>query len=71
MSTRKGKNRGYTFLGFSTHVDAVAAFLKLQKGDVYLGTDVRAQVSFSNTISQDDMVVEKVQPQTEASVSCI
>jgi hypothetical protein len=61
---RRGKNRGYAFLDFSSHVDAVAGFLKLQKKDLYLGTDVRAQISFSNTISQDDKIMEKVQPQT-------
>ncbi|KAL6639412.1 hypothetical protein ACP70R_023142 [Stipagrostis hirtigluma subsp. patula] len=57
---RKGKNRGYAFLDFKTHVDAAAAFLKLQKRDLYLGTDFRAQVSFSKTLSQDDEVMEKV-----------
>ncbi|KQK16421.1 hypothetical protein BRADI_1g28670v3 [Brachypodium distachyon] len=57
---RKGKNRGYAFLDFSSHVDAVAGFLKLQKRDLYLGTDIKAQISFSNTISQDDKVMEKV-----------
>ena len=57
---RKGKNRGYAFLDFRSHVDAVAGFLKLQKKDLYLGTDVRAQISFSNTISQDDKIMEKV-----------
>ncbi|KAK3126947.1 hypothetical protein QOZ80_7AG0565670 [Eleusine coracana subsp. coracana] len=57
---RRGKNRGYAFLDFRTHVDAVAAFLKLQKEDLFLGTDFRAHVSFSNTLSQDDEVMEKV-----------
>ncbi|KAL6871545.1 hypothetical protein ACP4OV_014374 [Aristida adscensionis] len=57
---RKGKNRGYAFLDFKTNVDAAAAFLKLQKRDLYLGTDFRAQVSFSKTPSQDDEVMEKV-----------
>jgi hypothetical protein len=57
---RRGKNRGYAFLDFRTHLDAVAAFLKLQNGDLFLGTDFRAHVSFSNTLSQDDDVMEKV-----------
>nr|CAB3456486.1 unnamed protein product [Digitaria exilis] len=57
---RKGKNRGYAFLDFRTHVDAVAAFLKLQERDLYLGTDFRAHISFSNTLSQDDEIMEKV-----------
>ncbi|KAL5199071.1 hypothetical protein ABZP36_002583 [Zizania latifolia] len=56
----KGKNRGYAFLEFSTHVDAADAFFKLQNTDIYLGTDVSAQVSFSKTISPDDKVMEKV-----------
>ncbi|KAJ1288494.1 hypothetical protein BS78_02G093900 [Paspalum vaginatum] len=57
---RKGKNRGYAFLDFRRHVDAVDAFLKLQRRDLYLGTDFRAHISFSNTLSQDDEVMEKV-----------
>lgn len=57
---RKGKNRGYAFLDFRTHVDAVDAFVKLQKRDLYLGTEFRAHISFSNTLSQDDEVMEKV-----------
>ncbi|OEL14469.1 hypothetical protein BAE44_0024513 [Dichanthelium oligosanthes] len=57
---RRGKNRGYAFLDFRTHVDAVAAFLKLQERDLYLGTDFRAHISFSNTLSQDDEIMEKV-----------
>ena len=60
---RKGKNRGYAFLDFRTHMDAVAAFLKLQEKDLYLGTDFRAHISFSNTLSQDDEIMEKVQLQ--------
>ncbi|XP_077246685.1 uncharacterized protein LOC143886548 isoform X2 [Tasmannia lanceolata] len=46
--TNKGKNRGYAFLDFGTHSDAVAACTKLQKRDVFLGTDIRAEVAFSN-----------------------
>ncbi|CAN6166019.1 unnamed protein product [Urochloa humidicola] len=57
---KRGKNRGYAFLDFRTRVDAVAAFLKLQERDLYLGTDFRAQISFSNTLSQDDEIMEKV-----------
>ncbi|TKW31786.1 hypothetical protein SEVIR_2G129300v4 [Setaria viridis] len=57
---KRGKNRGYAFLDFRTHVDAVAAFLKLQERDLYLGTDFRAHISFSNTLSQDDEIMEKV-----------
>ncbi|KAG8080695.1 hypothetical protein GUJ93_ZPchr0007g4230 [Zizania palustris] len=56
----KGKNRGYAFLEFSTHVDAADAFFKLQNTDIYLGTDVSTQVSFSKTIAPDDKVMEKV-----------
>jgi hypothetical protein len=57
---KRGKNRGYAFLDFRTHVDAVAAFLKLQERDLFLGTDFRAHISFSNTLSQDDEIMEKV-----------
>lgn len=61
---RKGKNRGYAFLDFRTNVDGVDAFFKLQNRDIYLGTDVRAQVSFSKTLSLDDKIMEKVVTQT-------
>ncbi|XP_072961108.1 uncharacterized protein [Typha angustifolia] len=57
---RRGKNRGYAFLDFSTHMDAVAACSKLQKRNVYFGTDVRAEVSFSKTVEPDEEVMAQV-----------
>lgn len=56
----EGKNRGYAFLDFSTHMDAVAACIKLQKRNVYFGTDVRDEVSFSKTIEPDEEVMAQV-----------
>ncbi|KAG1354545.1 putative nucleolin [Cocos nucifera] len=56
----EGKNRGYAFLDFSTHLDAVAACIKFHKRNVYFGTDVRAEVSFSKTIEPDDQVMAQV-----------
>lgn len=45
----KGRNRGYAFFDFSTHMDAVDAYNKLQRKNVYLGVDVRVQVTFATT----------------------
>ncbi|KAL5982890.1 hypothetical protein ACLOJK_016969 [Asimina triloba] len=50
----KGRNRGYAFLGFSTHNDAVAACTKLQKRSVFFGTDVRAEVAFAKSAVEPD-----------------
>eukprot|EP00262_Sarcandra_glabra_P021320 TRINITY_DN8956_c0_g1_i2.p1 TRINITY_DN8956_c0_g1~~TRINITY_DN8956_c0_g1_i2.p1 ORF type:complete len:665 (+),score=148.07 TRINITY_DN8956_c0_g1_i2:233-2227(+) len=56
----KGKNRGYAFLDFSTHMDAVSACIKLQKADVFFGTDVRAEVAFSKSAEPDEEVMSQV-----------
>ncbi|PIA48841.1 hypothetical protein AQUCO_01300034v1 [Aquilegia coerulea] len=48
------KNRGYAFLNFSTHMDAVAACNKLQKGSLYLGTTVRADIAFAKSAVEPD-----------------
>ncbi|XP_068658736.1 heterogeneous nuclear ribonucleoprotein Q-like isoform X2 [Aristolochia californica] len=56
----KGKNRGYAFVDFSTHMDAVAACSKLQKGSFYFGTKVRAEVAFAKTMEPDEEVMSQV-----------
>eukprot|EP00268_Persea_americana_P002675 TRINITY_DN10833_c0_g1_i15.p1 TRINITY_DN10833_c0_g1~~TRINITY_DN10833_c0_g1_i15.p1 ORF type:complete len:627 (-),score=140.87 TRINITY_DN10833_c0_g1_i15:768-2648(-) len=57
----KGKNRGYAFLDFSTHMDAVAACTKLQKRDIFFGTNVRAEVAFSlSAVEPDEEVMAQV-----------
>ncbi|CAN6463776.1 unnamed protein product [Victoria cruziana] len=50
----KGKNRGYAFLEFSTHMDAVTACTKLQKRGVSFGTDSLAEVAFAKSAVQPD-----------------
>ncbi|KAG9448086.1 hypothetical protein H6P81_014214 [Aristolochia fimbriata] len=56
----KGKNRGYAFVDFSTHMDAVAACSKLQKGSFYFGTQVRAEIAFAKTTEPDEEVMAQV-----------
>ncbi|XP_031476309.1 uncharacterized protein LOC116247959 isoform X2 [Nymphaea colorata] len=50
----KGKNRGYAFLEFSTHMDAVSACTKLQKRGISFGTDSPAEVAFAKSAVQPD-----------------
>ncbi|KAF9616445.1 hypothetical protein IFM89_029699 [Coptis chinensis] len=55
------RNRGYAFLNFSTHMDAVAACNKLQKGSLYLGTTVRADVAFAKSaVEPDEQIMSQV-----------
>ncbi|KAF6136202.1 hypothetical protein GIB67_001611 [Kingdonia uniflora] len=57
----KSKNRGYAFLNFSTHMDAVAASNKLQRGDAFFGTSVRADVAFAiSAVEPDEEVMAQV-----------
>ncbi|KAJ4849324.1 hypothetical protein Tsubulata_019132 [Turnera subulata] len=42
-----GFNRGFAFLKFSSHADAMDAYKRLQKRDVVLGLDRSAKVSFA------------------------
>ncbi|KAK1304481.1 Polyadenylate-binding protein 5 [Acorus calamus] len=50
----KGMNRGYAFLDFRSHMDAVAGCIKLQRQDAFFGTDARAVVSFSMSACEPD-----------------
>ncbi|GAB4844266.1 hypothetical protein Ancab_037630 [Ancistrocladus abbreviatus] len=43
-----GMNRGFAFLEFSSHSDAMDAFKRLQKRDVVFGVDKPAKVSFAD-----------------------
>ncbi|KAK9063246.1 hypothetical protein SSX86_017116 [Deinandra increscens subsp. villosa] len=45
----ENKNKGFAFLEFRTHADAVAAFQRLKKPDVVFGRDVSARVAFAQT----------------------
>ncbi|KAL5726829.1 hypothetical protein ACHQM5_000079 [Ranunculus cassubicifolius] len=55
------KNRGYAFLNFSTHMDAVAACNKLQKGSLYLGTTTRADIAFAKSaVEPDEEIMSQV-----------
>ncbi|KAL8217973.1 hypothetical protein R6Q57_021346 [Mikania cordata] len=43
------KNKGFAFLEFSSHADAVTAFQRLKKPDVVFGRDVSAKVAFAQS----------------------
>ncbi|KAI3977726.1 hypothetical protein MKX01_009611 [Papaver californicum] len=49
-----GRNRGYAFLSFSTHMDAVAACSKLHKGNPFFGKSVRADIAFAKSAVEPD-----------------
>ncbi|KAF5795239.1 putative RNA recognition motif domain, nucleotide-binding alpha-beta plait domain superfamily [Helianthus annuus] len=52
------KNKGFAFLEFKTHADAVEAFKRLKKPDVVFGRDISAKVAFAETpkhLSDEDM----------------
>lgn len=45
----EGKSKGFAFLEFSSHSDAMAAFQRLRKPDAVLGCERSAKVSFAQT----------------------
>ncbi|KAF8380434.1 hypothetical protein HHK36_027921 [Tetracentron sinense] len=45
----EGKIKGFAFLEFSTHSDAMVAFQRLRKSDVVFGRDRSAKVAFAQT----------------------
>ncbi|RZC91475.1 hypothetical protein C5167_027536 [Papaver somniferum] len=49
-----GRNRGYAFLSFSTHMDAVAACSKLHKLNPHFGKSVRADIAFAKSAVEPD-----------------
>ncbi|KMZ58377.1 hypothetical protein ZOSMA_77G00360 [Zostera marina] len=59
-SSNNSKNRGYAFLDFKTHMDALAACCKLQKEDIFLGTNYRAEVAFSKSVQPDEEAMSQV-----------
>ncbi|KAI3517594.1 hypothetical protein L1887_16809 [Cichorium endivia] len=49
------ENKGFAFLVFNTHSDAVAAFQRLKKPDAVFGCDISAKVAFAQTaMNQND-----------------
>ncbi|KAI7751576.1 hypothetical protein M8C21_004142 [Ambrosia artemisiifolia] len=54
------KNKGFAFLEFHTHADAVAAFKRLKKPDVVFGRDISAKVAFSETPKPSDEDLSQV-----------
>ena len=54
----EGKNRGFAFLEFSCHGDAMIAFERLQEPDVVFGHPERtAKVAFAEPIKETDAEV--------------
>ncbi|KAI3898036.1 hypothetical protein MKW92_002378 [Papaver armeniacum] len=49
-----GRNRGYAFLSFSTHMDAVAACSKLHKLNPHFGKSARADIAFAKSAVEPD-----------------
>lgn len=45
----EGKNKGFAFLEFNSHSDAMEAFHRLQKPDAVFGRDRSAKVAFAET----------------------
>ncbi|KAG7946079.1 hypothetical protein I3843_14G020100 [Carya illinoinensis] len=60
-SNNEGMNRGFAFLEFSSHSDAMDAFKHLQKRDVVFGVDRPAKVSFADSfIDPGDEIMAQV-----------
>eukprot|EP00252_Welwitschia_mirabilis_P027711 TRINITY_DN9580_c0_g2_i1.p1 TRINITY_DN9580_c0_g2~~TRINITY_DN9580_c0_g2_i1.p1 ORF type:complete len:671 (+),score=190.84 TRINITY_DN9580_c0_g2_i1:207-2219(+) len=57
----EGKNRGFAFLEFNTHLEATNAFKRLQKRDVFFGMNIGAKVEFAvSGIEPDEEVMAQV-----------
>ncbi|KAH9328229.1 hypothetical protein KI387_000337, partial [Taxus chinensis] len=57
----EGQNRGFVFLEFTTHQDAMNAFRRLQKRDAVFGCDRSAKVAFAeNSIRADEEAMSQV-----------
>jgi RNA recognition motif-containing protein len=50
----EGVNRGYAFIEFGTHEDALEAFRKLQQPDAIFGTDRSAKVAWAQPLYEPD-----------------
>ncbi|XP_042493003.1 heterogeneous nuclear ribonucleoprotein Q-like [Macadamia integrifolia] len=60
-SNNEGMNRGFAFLEFSSRLDAMDAYKRLQKRDVVFGVDRPARVSFAESFSEpDDEIMAQV-----------
>ena len=56
-----GMNHGFAFLEFPSRSEAMEAFRRLQKRDVFLGTARNAKVSFADSfIEPDDEIMAQV-----------
>ncbi|KAF9624862.1 hypothetical protein IFM89_015416 [Coptis chinensis] len=60
-SNNEGMNRGFAFLEFSSRSDAMDAYKRLQKRDIFFGVDRNAKVSFADSfIEPDDEIMAQV-----------
>lgn len=50
----EGISRGFAFIAFSTHMDAMNAYKRLQRPDVILGADRTAKVAFAEPLREPD-----------------
>eukprot|EP00252_Welwitschia_mirabilis_P012025 TRINITY_DN26744_c0_g1_i3.p1 TRINITY_DN26744_c0_g1~~TRINITY_DN26744_c0_g1_i3.p1 ORF type:complete len:749 (+),score=164.58 TRINITY_DN26744_c0_g1_i3:185-2431(+) len=53
-SQNEGLSRGFAFLSFSTHTDAIRAYKRLQKPDVLFGGSRTAKVAFAEPLREPD-----------------
>eukprot|EP00253_Pinus_taeda_P000554 PITA_00554 len=50
----EGISRGFAFIAFSTHMDAMNAYKRLQRPDVIFGADRTAKVAFAEPLREPD-----------------
>ncbi len=50
----EGVNRGFSFIEFSTHKEALKAFRRLQQTDATFGTDRSAKVAWAQPLNEPD-----------------
>lgn len=50
----EGFNRGFAFVEFSTHKEALKAFRRLQQADAIFGTDRSAKVAWAQPLNEPD-----------------
>lgn len=50
----EGVNRGFAFIEFNTHKEALNAFRRLQQADAVFGTDRSAKIAWAQPLNEPD-----------------
>ena len=50
----EGVNRGFAFIEFNTHKEALSAFRRLQQNDVVFGSDRSAKIAWAQPLNEPD-----------------